>query len=165
MELKETFVSRQEIFHGRIVDLRVDTVRLPNGHLTTREVIDHPGGVAVVAIDENDNVLTVKQYRYAFQTVLEEIPAGKLERGEDPAAAARSYGKLQAWLYPLLGVLDRFLWLQFDELRILPDFGSGQSTVEDRVSCRVSAQALFIVIAALRVLYEFWRKKVLDIFL
>ena len=89
MELKETFVSRQEIFHGRIVDLRVDTVRLPNGHLTTREVIDHPGGVAVVAIDENDNVLTVKQYRYAFKTVLEEIPAGKLERGEDPAAAAR----------------------------------------------------------------------------
>ena len=86
-------------------------------------------------------------------------------RGTDPAAAARSYGKLQAWLYPVLGVLDRFLWLQFDELRILPDFGSGQPTVEDRVSCRVSAQALFIVIAAVRVLYEFWRKKVLDIFL
>ena len=86
-------------------------------------------------------------------------------RGEDPAAAARDYGKLQAWLYPVLGVLDRFLWLQFDELRILPDFGSGQPTIEDRVSCRVSAQALFIVIAALRVLYEFWRKKVLDIFL
>ena len=86
-------------------------------------------------------------------------------RGEDPAAAARSYGKLQAWLYPVLGVLDRFLWLQFDELRILPDFGSGQPTVEDRVSCRVSAQVLFIVLAAVRVLYEFWRKKVLDIFL
>ena len=66
---------------------------------------------------------------------------------------------------PVLGVLDRFLWLQFDELRILPDFGSGQPTVEDRVSCRVSAQALFIVLAAVRVLYEFWRKKVLDIFL
>ena len=86
-------------------------------------------------------------------------------RGQDPAAAARSYGKLQAWLYPVLGVLDRFLWLQFDELRILPDFGSEQQTVEDRVSFRVSAQALFIVIAALRVLYEFWHKKVLDIFL
>ena len=52
-----------------------------------------------------------------------------------------------------------------EELRILPDFGSGQPTVEDRVSCRVSAQALFIVLAAVRVLYEFWRKKVLDIFL
>ena len=86
-------------------------------------------------------------------------------RGTDPADAARSYGKLQAWLYPLLGVLDHFTWLQFDELRILPDFGSGQPTIEDRVSCRVSAQALFIVIAAVRVLYEFWRKKVLDIFL
>ena len=86
-------------------------------------------------------------------------------RGTDPADAARSYGKLQAWLYPLLGVLDHFIWLQCDELRILPDFGSEQPTVEDRVSCRVSAQALFIVIAAVRVLYEFWRKKVLDIFL
>ena len=70
-----------------------------------------------------------------------------------------------AFKNPVLGVLDRFLWLQFDELRILPDFGSGQPTVEDRVSCRVSAQALFIVLAAVRVLYEFWRKKVLDIFL
>lgn len=89
MELYEEFVSRKEIFHGRIIDLRVDTVRLPNGHLTTREVVDHPGGVAIVAIDENDNVLTVKQYRYAFQTVLEEIPAGKLERGEEPSSAAR----------------------------------------------------------------------------
>ena len=86
-------------------------------------------------------------------------------RSTDPADAARSYGKLQAWLYPLLGVLDHFIWLQFDELRILPDFGSEEPTVEDRVSCRVSAQALFIVIAAVRVLYEFWRKKVLDIFL
>ena len=86
-------------------------------------------------------------------------------RGEDPAAAARDYGMLQAWLYPTLGVLDRFCYLQFDELRIVPDFGSAESTGQDRVSLRVSAQALFIVIAAVRVLYEFWRKKVLDIFL
>lgn len=88
MELHEEFVSREEIFHGRIVDLRVDTVRLPNGHLTIREVVDHPGGVAIVALDEADNVLTVRQYRYAFGRVLEEIPAGKLERGEDPREAA-----------------------------------------------------------------------------
>lgn len=86
-------------------------------------------------------------------------------RGEDPAEAARSYGKLQAWLYPVLGVLDKAIYLQFEELRILPDFGAEQSTVQDRVSFRVSAQALFIVIAAARILYEFWRKKVLDVFL
>lgn len=86
-------------------------------------------------------------------------------RGEDPAAAARNYGRLQAWLYPVLGVLDHAIYLQFDELRILPDFGSAQPTVEDRVSLRVSARALFIVLAALRVLVEFWREKVLDVFL
>ena len=50
-------------------------------------------------------------------------------------------------------------------VRVLPDFGSAQPTVQDKVSFRVSAQALFIVIAAVRVLYEFWRKKVLDIFI
>lgn len=86
-------------------------------------------------------------------------------RGTDPADAARSYGKLQAWLYPLLGVLDHFIWLQFDELRILPDFGSAEPTVADRVSFHLSARLLFIVAAALRVLYEFWREKVLDVFL
>ena len=86
-------------------------------------------------------------------------------RGDDPAAAARNYGKLQAWLYPTLGVLDHCFFLEFDQLRVLPDFGSAQPTVQDRVSFRVSAQALFIVIAAVRVLYEFWRKKVLDIFI
>lgn len=88
MDLKETFLSRNEIYRGRIIDLHVDTVRLPNGHESTREVADHPGGVAVVALDESDNVLTVKQYRYVFSRVLEEIPAGKLEPGEDPCAAA-----------------------------------------------------------------------------
>lgn len=86
-------------------------------------------------------------------------------RGEDPAAAAHNYGKLQAWLYPVLGVLDRFIYLQFDELRIVPDFGSAEPTVEDRVSLRISARALFIVVAAVRVLAEFWREKVLDVFL
>jgi len=68
-------------------------------------------------------------------------------------------------LAPVLGVLDRFLWLQFDELRILPDFGSAEPTVADRVSFHLSARLLFIVAAALRVLYEFWREKVLDVFL
>lgn len=89
MELKEECIRREQIYRGRVVDLHVDTVRLPNGHLTTREVIDHPGGVGIVAIDGDDCVFTVRQYRYPFGKVLEEIPAGKLEPGEAPADAAR----------------------------------------------------------------------------
>ena len=86
-------------------------------------------------------------------------------RGEDPAEAARAYGRLNAWLYSSLGVIDRFVYLDFDELRILPDFGSAEPTVADRVSFHLSARLLFIVAATLRVLYEFWREKVLDVFL
>ena len=86
-------------------------------------------------------------------------------RGEDPAETARSYGRLNAWLYPALGFLDRFVYLDFEQLRLLPDFGSAQPTVQDRVSFRVSAQAYAIVFTAVRVLYEFWREKVLDVFL
>ena len=86
-------------------------------------------------------------------------------RGEDPADAARSYGKLNAWLGGALGLLDRFLYLDFEQLRLVPDLGPDQPTVEDRVSFRVTAQAYAIVFTALRVLYEFWHEKVLDLFL
>ena len=86
-------------------------------------------------------------------------------RGDDPAEAARSYGRLNAWLYPVLGFLDRFIYLDFKQLRLLPDFGSQEPTVKDRVSFRVSARAYAVVFTALRVLYAFWREKVLDVFL
>lgn len=86
-------------------------------------------------------------------------------RGQDPADAARRYGRLNAWLYPVLGVLDRAFYLQFDRLRILPDFGGAEPTVQDHVSFRVSARALFILITAVQVLLEMWREKVLDVFL
>lgn len=86
-------------------------------------------------------------------------------RGDDPAEAARSYGKLNAWLYTALGFLDRFIYLDFEQLKLLPNFGSAQPTVQDHVSFRVSAQTYAIVYTTLRVLYEFWREKVLDVFL
>ena len=62
-------------------------------------------------------------------------------RGDDPAEAARSYGRLNAWLYPTLGFLDRFLYLDFEQLRLLPDFSSAEPTVKDHVSFRVTARA------------------------
>lgn len=86
-------------------------------------------------------------------------------RGDDPAEAARTYGKLNAWLYTSLGVLDRFVFLDFEELKLLPDFGGPVPTVENRVSFRVSARLFFVVVAGIRVLYEFWREKVLDVFI
>ena len=87
MDLTERRLSRETIYEGKILHIYRDDVLLPNGRKSVREVADHPGGVAIVALDENDNILTVKQYRYVFSRVLEEIPAGKLERGEDPREA------------------------------------------------------------------------------
>lgn len=87
-DFEEKQLSRQTIYQGKILSIYRDDVLLPNGKTGVREVADHPGGVAIVAVDEDDNVLTVKQYRYVFSRTLEEIPAGKLERGEDPDEAA-----------------------------------------------------------------------------
>ena len=88
MDLTERKVSGKEVYHGRLVRVRVDDVVLPNGHRTTREVVDHVDGVAILALDEGNHVLTVTQYRYVFEKPLLEIPAGKLEEGEDPLSGA-----------------------------------------------------------------------------
>ena len=88
MELTEKTLSSEKIFDGRILHIRRDTVLLPNGHQSTREVVDHPGGVSVLALDDQNRVLIVSQFRYPYEEVLREIPAGKLEYGEDPAEAA-----------------------------------------------------------------------------
>ena len=89
MELTEKTLSSETIFDGRILHVRRDTVLLPNGHQSTREVVDHPGGVGILALDDQNRVLIVSQFRYPYGEILREIPAGKLEYGEDPAEAAR----------------------------------------------------------------------------
>lgn len=87
--LTEEKISGEEIFKGRVVHLFRDTVRLPNGKLTTREVMRHPGAVAIVPITDEGEVLMVRQYRYPFGRVLLEVPAGKLDPGEDCEVCAR----------------------------------------------------------------------------
>ena len=88
LDLTERRLSREEPFRGRIVTVHVDTVALPNGGTSVREVVEHPGGVAVLPLDEDNNVLTVTQFRYPFGKTLLEIPAGKLDHpGEDPGEA------------------------------------------------------------------------------
>lgn len=86
--LDEKTISTKTIFEGAIISLQIDTVELPNGGEATREIVKHPGAVAVVAI-LNDRLLLVDQYRQAMGRAELEIPAGKLEKGEDPLEAAR----------------------------------------------------------------------------
>lgn len=83
MYQNEKKISSEQIFDGVVVKLFKDKVVLDNGYETAREVIHHPGGVCVVALDEDENVYMVKQFRYPFSTALLEVPAGKLEYGED----------------------------------------------------------------------------------
>ncbi|WP_307761128.1 NUDIX domain-containing protein [uncultured Phascolarctobacterium sp.] len=87
--LDETFISSKVAFAGRLLKVNIDTVTLPNGRETTRELIHHPGAVAVVPILDDGSMVFVKQYRYPLGTVLYEIPAGKLDPDEDPDVCAR----------------------------------------------------------------------------
>ncbi|WP_223066576.1 NUDIX hydrolase [Paenibacillus caui] len=86
--LKEKWLSTRPIFEGKIISLQIDTVELPDGTQATREVVKHPGAVAVLAVHEG-KLLLVDQYRQAMGRCELEIPAGKLEQGEDPMDAAR----------------------------------------------------------------------------
>jgi len=89
MELSEQTIESTEVFSGRIVKLRVDRVRLPNGAESTREIVVHCGAVTAVPLLDDHTVVMVRQYRQAAGEVLLEIPAGTLEHGEDPAVCAR----------------------------------------------------------------------------
>jgi ADP-ribose pyrophosphatase len=80
----EPTIESKDIYQGRIVNLRVDTVQLPSGRTTTREIVEHEDAVCVVPIDEDNNVLMVRQYRKAAQLNLLEVPAGGVEAGESP---------------------------------------------------------------------------------
>ena len=85
MQPFEKTLESEILFTGKVVTLRKDKVELQNGATAYREVVEHPGGVAVLALDEKQNVLFVRQFRYPMRKVLLELPAGKLEKGEDPA--------------------------------------------------------------------------------
>ena len=82
-------LSSQRGFEGAWVHVRADAVRLPSGRITTREVVEHPGSVAIVAVTTDGHVLLLKQSHHAIARTLLGIPAGTLEPGEAPAACAR----------------------------------------------------------------------------
>ncbi len=84
---KEITVKSEKVFEGKIINLRVDTVELPNKGYAKREIVEHRGGVGILAI-EDGNIILIKQYRKAVEDFLYEIPAGKLEINEDPLECA-----------------------------------------------------------------------------
>jgi ADP-ribose pyrophosphatase len=88
MDFSEKTISSQQIFAGRIINVKVDTVTLPDGSTSTREIVSHAGAVAIIPIDQEGMVWMVRQYRKALERVLLEIPAGTLEPGEQPQDCA-----------------------------------------------------------------------------
>ena len=115
-------LERKEIFKGRVVDLSVNRVKMPNGKTTELEVIRHPGAAAMVPLTESGDVILVRQYRYATGGWLLEVPAGKLDEGEDPdVCAARELeeevGMNPAelvplgWIWTTPGFTDEKIWM------------------------------------------------------
>lgn len=84
MDFEEKTISSESIYDGKIIKVRREQVELDDGSVAMRELIAHPGGVGVIAVDENNEVFMVTQYRIAAKSMMMEIPAGKLEYGEDP---------------------------------------------------------------------------------
>ena len=82
-------LSSQQIYQGRAVKLRVDTIEKPDGRKTTREIVEHADCVAVIPLDEQKNVVMVRQYREAVDKTLLEIPAGGIDPGEDAVESVR----------------------------------------------------------------------------
>ena len=89
MPHSETTLDSKEIFAGRVIRVTLDTVRLENGHTSTREVVHHHGGACIMPVTDDGEIYMVRQFRYALGEEVWELPAGKLEKDEDPFEAAK----------------------------------------------------------------------------
>lgn len=136
MNFEEKTLKTEYIYKGKIINLRRDTVKLPNGNTSIKEIIEHNGGVAIVAINDKNQIIMVSQYRKPYDEVLLEVPAGKLEKGEEPSECAvreleEETGfipknlKLLNVIYPSPGFLNEKLFIYFcneiDQGKLNPD--------------------------------------------
>jgi len=87
--LNEKTISKETIFEGKIINVYHEDVLLPNGKTSKREIVKHPGAVAIIALTEESKIVMVRQYRKPMDRIMVEIPAGKLEKGEEPIVTAR----------------------------------------------------------------------------
>lgn len=122
MELEEKTINKNYIYRGKILNLRRDNAELPNGRACIREIVEHAGGVTVAALTDDNELIFVRQFRYPYMKVLLELPAGKLEDGENPlksgkrelleetGCTAEEYISLGEF-YPSCGYTDEIIYL------------------------------------------------------
>lgn len=138
---EEIPISSRRVYEGRIVRLRVDEVELPGGRRAIREVMEHPGAVGIVPLDEAGRVILVRQFRYAVGQRLLEIPAGTLAPGEDPLDTAdrelqeetglkAGRFSLLAVFYPSPGVSTECIWVYLAEQLTQ---GTGQAEEDESI--------------------------------
>ena len=125
-DLKEYKLSSKIIHQGRLLDIRRDDVRLPNGKTTTREWINHPGAACIVPILPDGQIALIRQYRYPVSKEMIELPAGKLDPGESPEECAKreleeeigyKTSKLTylTHIHPAIGFASEKMWLYLAE--------------------------------------------------
>ncbi len=118
----EKTISSRSVFKGNVLEFKVDTVELPDGSHATRELVCHPGGVAVVPVDKDGYVYLVRQYRKPYDEAVLEIPAGKRDKGEEPIVGAKRELSEETGLmagrfielgqfYPSPGYVDEVIYL------------------------------------------------------
>lgn len=121
MNFEEKTLSSEYVFRGKVIDVKRDDILVSNGNTSIREVVEHSGGVVILALKE-DKVLTVKQFRYPIKQTSIELPAGKLEKGENPDLAAKreleeetgyiaKNWKSLGYIYTSVGFCDEKLYL------------------------------------------------------
>ena len=122
MKLIEKTLNQKEIYNGKILRFHVDEVELENGRTSNRECVDHPGGVSVAVLTEQNEMLFVRQFRYPYKESVLEAPAGKLEKGEDLFEAMKREQKEETGttgtgyvdlgkLYPSPGYTNEIIYL------------------------------------------------------
>ena len=137
MIISEKTISSKAIYNGKVLKFHVDTVELENGHISTRELVDHPGGVGVVAIDGDGYVCMVTQYRKPYEKAVTEIPAGKLDPRETPEVCGKRELKEETGLvceslvslgelYPSAGYTNEII-----HLYLATDFVQGEANPDD----------------------------------
>ena len=125
-DLKESRITTEVVYKGDFLDVRRDEVLLPNGETGTREWINHPGAVVIIPILPNGKIALIKQFRYAARSEFVELPAGKLDEGEDPKACAfreleeeigYRAGKMQfiANIHPAIGFANEIMSIYLAE--------------------------------------------------